>query len=115
MLWSEWRNTASYAKVGPCVWIEKDGLLALNEHKPTTTRLPAGEWIHFRINDGLGRYADGKWDMRITDQSGKVLFEGKDLPCGPEFDRLEWLGFVSNSLEACEMYLDNVKMTRVEP
>lgn len=113
MLWHEWRNTASYAKVGPCIWIEKDGLLLLNEQKPTETRLPDSQWLHFEITDGLGALADGKWDLKITDEAGKVLFEGKDLPCGPEFDRLQWLGFVSNSLETCEMYLDNVKMERV--
>lgn len=113
MLWSEWRNTASYAKVGPCLWIEKDGQLLLNEKKPTDIRLPAQQWLHFQIVDGLGNLADGKWDMKITDPAGKVLFEGKDLPCGPEFNRLEWLGFVSNSLEACEMYLDNVSMKRI--
>ena len=115
MLWSEWRNTPSYAKVGPCLYIEKDGQLLLNEKKPTGVRLPAGQWLHFQINDGLGKYADAKWSMKITDEAGKVLFEGKDLPCAPEFDRLEWLGFVSNSTEACEMYLDNVKMQRLEP
>jgi hypothetical protein len=114
MLWTEWRNTASYAKVGPCVYIEKDGLLLLNERHPTTVRLPAGEWVHFKITAGLGSFAKGLWDMTITDQAGKVLFEGKDLPCGKEFDKLEWLGFVSNSLEACEMYLDNVVMQKIE-
>jgi len=115
VLWTEWRNTASYAKLGPSLWIEKDGALLLNEKKPTGTRLPAGEWIHFQINDGLGKFADAKWELKITDQAGKVLFEGKDLPCGPEFNRIEWLGFVSNGTEAAEMYLDNVVMRRVEP
>jgi len=115
MLWTEWRKTASYAKLGPSLWIEKDGQLLLNEKKPTDVRLPASQWLHFEISDGLGRFADGKWDMKITDQAGKVLFEGQNLPCGPEFDRIEWLGFVSNSLESCEMYLDNVVMRQVEP
>jgi len=115
LMWHEWRNTASYAKLGPSLWIEKDGRLLLNEKKPTDVRLPDSQWLHFRITDGIGKYADAKWNMTITDATGQVLFDGKDLACGPEFDRLEWLGFVSNSLEACEMYLDNVKMIRVEP
>jgi hypothetical protein len=115
MLWTEWRNIPSYAKVGPCLYIEKDGQLLLNERRPTHTRLPAGEWVHFAVTDGLGRLADAKWDLKITDQAGKVLFEGKDLPCAPEFDRIEWLGFVSNGAEPAEMYLDNVVMRRVEP
>ncbi|MCE5237382.1 right-handed parallel beta-helix repeat-containing protein [bacterium] len=115
MLWSEWRNTASYAKLGPSLWVEKDGRLLLNEKKPTEVRLPDSQWVHFTITDGLGKCADAKWSMKITDQAGKVLFEGQDLACGPEFNRLEWLGFVSNSLEACELYLDNVVMRQIEP
>ena len=115
VLWTEWREKPGYAKVGPCLTIEKDGQLLLNERRPTQTRLPAGEWLHFAITDGLGRFADAKWNLTITDQSGKVLFEGKDLPCAPEFDRIKWLGFVSNGTEAAEMYLDNVVMRRVGP
>lgn len=115
MLWTEWREKPGYAKAGPCLYIEKDGKLLLHTRRPTDVTLPAGQWLHFRIADGLGRYADAKWEMTITDEAGKVLFEGKDLACAPEFDRIEWLGFVSNSLEACEMYLDNVKMRRIEP
>jgi hypothetical protein len=115
MLWTEWREKPGYAKAGPCLYIEKDGKLLLHTRRPTDVTLPAGQWLHFRITDGLGRYADAKWDMTITDEAGKVLFAGQDLACAPEFDRIEWLGFVSNSLEACEMYLDNVKMIRLEP
>lgn len=115
MLWSEWRRIASHEKVGPCLYIEKDGQLLLNERRPTEVRLPAGEWIHFEITDGLGALADARWEMKITDQAGRVLFEGMDLPCGPEFDRLLWLGFVSNGTEAAEMYLDNIALRRIEP
>lgn len=115
MLWTEWRTTASYAKVGPCLWIEKDGLLLLNEKKPTAVRLPAGEWLHFKVTASLGSWAKGQWELEITDQAGKVLFAGKELPCGPEFNRIEWLGFVSNSTEAGELYLDNIVMRRLDP
>ena len=115
MLWTEWRNTASYAKVGPCLYIEKDGRLLLNEKRPTETYLPAEEWVHFEITDGLGALADALWDLTITNQAGDVLFEGVDLPCGPEFDRIQWLGFVSNGTQPAEMYLDNVLMRQIEP
>ena len=78
--------------------------------------VPRSRWHseHLQVDVALGTLADGKWYLKVTDQAGKVLFEGKDLPCGPEFDRIQWLGFVSNGTEAAEMYLDNVKMTRVE-
>ncbi|MDI9584571.1 MAG: right-handed parallel beta-helix repeat-containing protein [Acidobacteriota bacterium] len=115
MLWTEWRNTASYAKVGPCLYIEKDGRLLLNEKRPTETILPDSEWLHFTITDGLGALADAKWDLTITGADGRVLFEGKELPCGPEFNKIEWLGFVSNGTQPAEMYLDNVVMRQVGP
>lgn len=114
MLWTEWREKPGYAKGGPCLWIEKDGQLLLHDKAPTQTHLPVEEWIHFQIESGIGKFANAKWDMKITDQAGKVLFEGKDLPCAPEFDRIEWLGFVSNSTEKTELYLDNVVMRRVD-
>ena len=113
MLWTEWRTTAAHNKVGPCIWIEKDGRLLLNEKEPTEVVLPAEEWLHFEVTDGLGALADGLWDLRITGQDGEVLFEANDLPCGPDFDRITWLGFVSNGTEPAEMYLDNVMMRRV--
>ncbi|HOJ21134.1 MAG TPA: right-handed parallel beta-helix repeat-containing protein [Armatimonadota bacterium] len=115
MLWSEWRRTAAIDKVGPCFYIEKDGQLLLNEKRPAGVRLPEGEWIHFEITDGVGALADARWEMKITGQDGRVLFEGKDLPCGPDFDRLLWLGFVAHGTEPAEMYIDNISLRRVEP
>jgi hypothetical protein len=115
MLWTEWRKTSAHEKVGPCVWVEADGELLLNEKRSTGTILPAEEWLHFEMEDGLGALADGLWDLRITNQAGEVLFEGVDLPCGAEFDRITWLGFVSNGLVPAEMYIDNMTMRRVEP
>ncbi len=115
MLWTEWRHTPGYAKVGPCLYIEKDGHLLFQNRRPSDTFLPAEEWLHFEITDGLGALADAMWDLRITNQAGEVLFEGTDLPCDPEFSRILWLGFVSNGTEPAEMYLDNVVMRRIEP
>jgi hypothetical protein len=115
MLWTEWRHTPGYAKVGPCLYIEKDGHLLFQNRRPSDTFLPAEQWLHFEITDGLGALADAMWDLRITNQAGEVLFEGTDLPCDPEFSRILWLGFVSNGTEPAEMYLDNVVMRRIEP
>lgn len=114
MLWTEWRTTAAIEKVGPCIYIEADGSLLLNERAATGTVLPAEEWLHFEIEDGLGAFADALWYLKISNQAGEVLYEGIDLPCGAEFDRLKWLGFVSNGLVAAEMYLDNVELRNIE-
>lgn len=115
MLWHEWREVSSYAKGGPCIYITADGALELKDHAPTGVTLPAGEWLHFEITDGLGKYVDGLWAMRITNEAGEVLFEADDLPCAPEFNQIMWLGFVANGMQPAVMYIDNMKMQEVEP
>jgi len=114
MLWTEWRHTPSYARVGPCLYIEADGHLLFQDRRPSECYLPDGQWLHFEITDGLGSYADGQWAMTITNEAGEVLFEQHDLPCDPEFSRVLWLGFVSNGMQPAVMYLDNVRMREVE-
>ncbi len=114
MLWHEWRNVASYADPGPCVYVTADGALEFEEHEPAGVTLPAGEWLHFEITDGLGSHADARWAMTITGEAGEVLYEANDIPCQPEFDRLKWLGFVAYGKEPAVMYLDNISMQRLE-
>jgi len=115
MLWTEWRHTPSYAKLGPCLYIEADGRLLFQRKRPSDCVLPSGQWLHFEITDGLGSLSDGLWSMRITDSSGAVIFEQQDLPCDREFSRVMWLGFVSNGTKPAVFYLDNLAMRATEP
>lgn len=114
MLWTEWRNTPSYAKVGPCLYIDADGHLLFQERWPSEVYLPDRQWLHFEIEAGLGALADGTWSLKITGADGATLFADPALPGDPEFNRVLWLGFVSNGMAPAVMYLDNVQMTRVE-
>ena len=115
MLWTEWRHTPSYAKLGPCLYIESDGQLLFQDKRPSDCTLPAGQWLHFEMTDGLGSLADGLWSLTITAGDGTTLFEQQDLPCDPEFSRVLWLGFVSNGMKPAVMYVDNLAMRTVEP
>jgi hypothetical protein len=110
MLWHEWRTTAATEEVGPCIYITAEGELEFNEHRPSGVTLPDGEWLRFEIADGIGRYADGRWSLRVTDEAGEVLFASDDLECGPKFDRIKWLGFVANGMAPAVMYVDDVRM-----
>jgi hypothetical protein len=114
MLWTEWRHTPGYAKVGPCLFIEADGRLLFQGKRPSGCILPAGQWLHVEIVDGLGALADGTWGLKISGADGKVLFEQPDLPCDPEFSRVLWLGFVANGTAPAVFYLDNLVMQASE-
>ena len=114
MLWTEWRHTSSYAKLGPCLYIEADGRLLFQDKRASDCVLPAGQWLHFEITDGLGELADALWSLRITGADGVVLFEQQDLPCDREFSRVLWLGFVSNGTKPAVMYLDNLAMRKMD-
>ncbi len=111
MLWTEWRHTPSYAKVGPCLYIEADGQLLFQNKRPADCVLPDSTWLHIEMSDGLGSLADGLWKLRIRDEKGALLFEQDDLPCDPEFSRVLWLGFVAHGTAPAIFYLDNLKMT----
>jgi len=115
MLWTEWRHTPSYAKLGPCLYIEPDGRLLFQHKRASDCILPAGQWLRFKLTDALGTLADGLWSLEITTSDGAVLFRQEDLPCDPEFSRVLWLGFVSNGTEPAVMYLDNLVMRTGEP
>jgi len=115
MLWTEWRNTPSYAKVGPCLYIEADGRLLFQNRRPSNCTLPDSLWLHFEIGAGLGALADGRWALKITGADGTVLFEQQDLPGDPEFSRILWLGFVAHGTGPAVMYLDNLNLRTVAP
>jgi hypothetical protein len=110
MLWTEWRHTPGYAKVGPCLYIEADGRLLFQDKRPSDCILPAGQWLHVEMVDGLGVLADGLWSLKITGADGALLFEQGNLPCDPEFSRVLWLGFVAHGTAPALLYLDNLAM-----
>jgi hypothetical protein len=88
--------------------------LLFQNRRPSEVYLPDSQWLHFEIETGLGALADGTWSLKITGTGGATLFEDPALSCDPEFNRVLWLGFVSNGMAPAVMYLDNVVMTRVE-
>jgi hypothetical protein len=114
MLWHEWRNTPSYAKTGPVIYITAEGALEFKDHEPSGVTLPAGQWLHFEITDGIGSWADTTWTLKITNEAGELLFEADDLVADPGFDQIQWLGFVANGKQPAVFYMDNIKMQRAE-
>ena len=104
----EWRNwSVNPYQTGPAFWIEGGRLRTPNK---TLMEIPVGKWVHFEIKAPLSKKNKGTWEMRVTlpGKSPKVF---KDLQNGSEkFDKLTWVGFVSNATTKTVFYLDDLKI-----
>ena len=108
----EWRDGSQPYRVGPSIRIEPDGrLLAGGKH---LLDVPVGTWFQMEIVCGLGKQADGTYDLKVT-LPGREPREFNALACaGAQFKRLEWLGFVSLAADKTVFYLDNVTLRSSE-
>jgi len=101
--WRDWRSSA-YA-VGPSLWINGEKLQVAGK---TLMTVPTGRWIHFEIAATLGKDNPGVWDLTVT-VPGETPKAFKSLKVGSAgFEKLTWLGFVSNATDRTVFYLDNL-------
>jgi hypothetical protein len=104
----EWRDwSASPYLTGPRFTV-RDGKLLLGEG--LAPELPQGEWARFEIDATLGDEADASWTLRVVfpDGSRRVF---ADLACGsPQFEKLNWVGFVSAATDTTVFYLDDFSL-----
>ncbi|HQG48323.1 MAG TPA: right-handed parallel beta-helix repeat-containing protein [Sedimentisphaerales bacterium] len=104
--WRDWRPSP-YA-VGPSLWINGTNLQVAGRNLMT---LPTDRWIHFEIAADLGENNSRTWDLAVT-LPGEKPREFKGLKAGSNaFERLTWLGFVSNATDKTVFYLDNLEVT----
>jgi hypothetical protein len=104
--WRDWRPSP-YA-VGPSLWINGNNLQVAGK---TLMTLPAGEWVHFEIAADLGANNSHTWDLSVTvpGEAPKVF---KGLKAGSTaFEKLTWLGFISNATDKTVFHLDNLEVT----
>ena len=107
MLWVEWRDYVGPRQLGPSIRIQADGSLLL-DREPTDCKIPDRAWVHFVMTAALGELANGVWDLKIT-AGDTTVFDRKDLSCEPDFESVQWLGFVSHGTEPAVFYLDNLR------
>jgi hypothetical protein len=72
--------------------------------------IPVDTWAHFTVTCGLGKKANGKWNLKVKlkDQPEQ---EFKDLAVdNKDFKSLNWVGFVSNGVDDATIYLDNITL-----
>jgi len=101
--WRDWR--ASPYRVGPSFWINNTRLQVAGQ---TLLQLPLNQWVRFEITADLGEANSGTWNLRVTvpNQSPR---EFTNLRKGAAaFEKLTWLGFISNATQTTTFYLDNV-------
>jgi hypothetical protein len=107
-LWHEWRDwTEPNYTVGPRLQIKDGQVLAAD--RPLLT-VPVGEWLHLRLEAGLGADTTGAWRLEVT-VPGEPPQQFEDLPfINGGWSRATWIGFVSNATTRTTLYLDNLRM-----
>lgn len=113
MLWHEYRDwTNEPYKVGPSLHFNA-GKLELGEQ--AIMDVPAEQWIHVEVTCHVGASAKGVWELAVT-LPGAETKRFDNLPVTTEgWNKLTWVGFVSNATTKTEFYLDNVKIENAQP
>ena len=103
--WRDWRSSPYY--VGPSFWVNGTKLHIAGK---SLMELPIGKWVHFEIVAALGNKGKGTWEMSVT-LPGKRPRQFKGLNNGStKFEKLTWVGFVSNATNKTVFYLDNIEL-----
>jgi len=106
--WHNWRDWSTNPyKSGPSFHVSKGKLLY---YENVLMDIPVDTWAHFTVTCGLGKKANGKWNLKVKlkDQPER---EFKDLTVdNKDFKILNWVGFVSDGNEDATIYLDNITL-----
>jgi hypothetical protein len=108
VLFHEWRDGRSPYQVGPSLWINGAGDLAVGGK--TLLKVPHSQWVRIQIECGLGKEATGTFTLIVT-LPGQDPQPFAGLVFGSQsFRQLDWFGFVSNATETAVFYLDDVAL-----
>lgn len=107
MSWIELRDGPFPYKVGPSLKVDAQGRLLANGEE--LCRIPAGQWVQFRLRCCLGTAANGRYEL-VVDLPGEPETVFGDLNCDPDFRRVTWVGFVSLAQSRTDIFLDNLSM-----
>ena len=108
-LWHEYRDwSRPEYTTGPSLQFA-EGRLRFRERE--LMEIPTGEWFHVEVEVPLGAKA-GKWGVTVT-LPGQEPRRFSDLEVvTPGWNRLTWVGFVSNATTRSVIYLDNISIRR---
>jgi len=92
---------------GPSLRVDGQGRLTAAGRELGT--IPLSQWVRFTIVCGLGKQTTGTWELTV-EAPGRPALQFTDLTCPREFDKLQWLGFISDAAEPAVFYLDNLEL-----
>jgi len=107
-VWHEYRDwTAPNYITGPSLQII-DGKLMSRDRE--LMDVPTGEWFRIDVLAPLGDQATGQWQLTVT-VPGQGRREFTDLAVAdPGWNRVNWIGFVSNAERDTAFFIDNVRI-----
>ena len=107
-LWHEYRDwSVTPYTTGPSLSIVEGRLMRGDD---VLMEVPPGEWFRVEVTVGLGENATGTWELTVT-LPGQEPRRFTDLPLTtPGWNKLTWVGFVSNAEGASVFYLDNIRL-----
>lgn len=89
----EWRDDATTFLIGPSLRITTKGIEVGGKIIAPTT---VGSWMTFKVTAGLGTSA-GTWSLAVTNAAGATTNYSNLALKSTGWNRLNWLGFVSDS------------------
>lgn len=105
----EWRDNASPYRAGPSLVIQDGKLRAAGEQ----IVVPENQWVRVHVQAGLVGASKGTWNLAVT-QPGKSPQVMRNLRfVDAEWERLDWLGFISQAKVRTVFFLDNVELKNV--
>lgn len=107
----EWRDDATTYLTGPALRIRPHGVFS-GSRLLAPVRL--GEWMHLHVRAALGTSA-GTWSLQIRYANGETLTVA-DLPNkNADWQRLNWLGFVSNAITTSTAKVGSIEADNEAP
>jgi hypothetical protein len=78
--------------------------------------IPIDTWVRFEITAGMGKKADGQWNLTVTDAGGAPLGRLARMPMNTAaFKKLTWVGFTSSANYTTAFHLDDFVLEEVKP
>jgi len=108
LLQHEWRDeTASPYRVGPSLSIHDTALSVAGKE---LLKLPPGQWTHLEITAPLAE-TSATWTLTVTLPNRPPRTWAPFKNHHPAFNKLTWLGFISNATTKTTAYIDNLTIT----